>query len=250
VLLALPLHDDTPRIATPIATYGLAAACCLVFLWQASLPPRLAEQAVYSLGMVPAVLFGHAELAAHLRTVPPFLTIFTAMFLHGGLLHLGGNMLFLCIFGRAVEYALGASRLLLFYFICGAAAGLTQALIDPASTVPMIGASGAIAGILGAYLVLHPRGNVVVLFWFIIIVRFLSVPAVILLGLWFLLQLMGALSSAAGEPGVATWAHVGGFIAGMALVPLFRRSGVRLFHPARTSSFTLAPRRRQRGPWG
>jgi membrane associated rhomboid family serine protease len=247
-VLALPLYDDTPRTATPVATYGLVIVCCLVYLWQAGLPPRQAEQLSYQLGMVPAVLFGHAELPPSLRLVPPFVTILTSMFLHGGLVHLGGNMLFLWIFGKGVESALGPQRLIVFYFVCGIAAALTQAMIDPASKIPMIGASGAIAGILGAYLVLYPRGNVVVLFWFIIIVRLFTVPAVILLGLWFLLQLYGGLSSA-GEPGVAVWAHVGGFITGMALVGLFRRRGVRLFHPAHTASFALAPRR-QRGPWG
>lgn len=113
----------------------------------------------------------------------------------------------------------------------------------------MIGASGAIAGVLGAYLVLYPRGNVVTLFWIIIFVRLVSVPAVILLGLWFLLQVLGAIGSQ-GEPGVAVWAHVGGFITGLVLVMVLRPSGMPLFHPARTQAFRLAPRGRQRGPWG
>jgi membrane associated rhomboid family serine protease len=197
--------------------------------------------------MVPAVLFGHAELPPRLHLVPPWATVFASMFLHGGWLHLIGNMLYLWIFGKGVEFALGPARLIVFYLTCGVAAALTQAFVDPASQVPMIGASGAIAGILGAYLVLNPRGNVVVFFWIIIFVRLVAVPAAILLGIWFLLQLMGAVSSA-GEPGVAVWAHVGGFLTGMALVMVFRRRGVALFHPARTKSFRLAPRRR--GPWG
>jgi membrane associated rhomboid family serine protease len=246
-MLALPLYDDTPRIATPIATYGLVGACTIVFLWQAGLPPRAANDAAFGLGMVPAVLFGYADLPARLRVVPPWATIFTSMFLHGGVLHLAGNMIYLWIFGKGVEFALGPLRFIVFYLICGVAAAMTQALVDPASEVPMIGASGAIAGILGGYLVLHPRGNVVVLFWIFIFVRLIAVPAVILLGLWFLLQLLGALSTE-GQPGVAVWAHVGGFIAGMTVVTFFRRPGVPLFHPARTTSFTFAPRRR--GPWG
>jgi membrane associated rhomboid family serine protease len=199
--------------------------------------------------MVPAVLFGEAELPARLHIVPPWATIFTSMFMHGGWAHLLGNMLYLWLFGRGVETALGAARYLVFYLVCGVAAALTQAIVAPDSTIPMIGASGAIAGVLGAYLVLHPRGNVVVLIWIFVFVRLVTVPAVLLLGIWFALQLFGALAAAANEPGVATWAHVGGFIAGMMLVLFIRRPGVRLNQPARSTSFSLAPPRR-RGPWG
>jgi membrane associated rhomboid family serine protease len=247
-MLALPLYDDTPNVATPVATYTLVATCTIVFLWQAGLPPRAANDVAFGLGMVPAVLFGHAGLPPRLHMVPPWATIFTSMFLHGGWLHLIGNMIYLGIFGKGVEFALGPLRMLVFYLICGVAAAMTQALIDPASQVPMIGASGAIAGVLGGYLVLHPRGNVVVLFWIFIFVRLIAVPAAILLGIWFSLQLLGAVTTE-GEPGVAVWAHVGGFLTGMALVPFFRRGGVPLFHPARTTSFLYAPPRR-RGPWG
>jgi membrane associated rhomboid family serine protease len=180
--------------------------------------------------------------------VPPWATICTSMFMHGGWLHIGGNMLYLWLFGKGVESALGGVRYLAFYLVCGTAAALTQAFVDPHSTVPMIGASGAIAGTLGAYLVLYPRGNVVVLIWIIIIVRLIAVPAVILLGLWFGLQVMSALSAAPNEPGVAVWAHVGGFITGMAIIPFVRRRGIRLWQPARSNAFSYAPRRR--GPWG
>jgi membrane associated rhomboid family serine protease len=250
MFLALPLYDDAPRATTPIANYALVGACVAVFLWQQALPGPAGERAVYEYGMVPAVLFGQAHLAPPLHSaLPPWTTIFTSMFMHGGFLHIAGNMLYLWIFGKGVELALGPARYLLFYLLCGVAAALTQALVNPASDVPMIGASGAIAGVLGAYLVLHPRGNVVTLVWIVIIVRLIALPAALLLGIWFLLQLTSALSSA-GEPGVAVWAHVGGFLTGMALVVPFRRRGVRLFHPARSTAFSLAPRRRQRGPWG
>jgi membrane associated rhomboid family serine protease len=244
LILALPLYDDQTRRGTPLITCGLIAVCGIVFLWQEGLGPRAADAVAFSLGMVPAILFGTATLPARLHVVPPWLTIFTSMFLHGSLLHLLGNMLYLWLFGRGVE-----ARFLVFYLVCGTVAALTQALVDPASHVPMIGASGAIAGVLGAYLVLFPRGNVVTLIWVVIFVRLIAMPAVILLGIWFLLQLLGALSAAAGEPGVAVWAHVGGFIAGMVLVVFFRRRGVRLLNPSRTASFSFAPRR-QRGPWG
>jgi membrane associated rhomboid family serine protease len=248
-MLALPLYDDYPRRGRPVATYGLIGACTMVFLWQDGLGPQAAEEAIYSLGMVPAVLFGAAELPARLQTVPPWVTIYTSMFMHGGWLHLLGNMLYLWLFGRGVEFGLGPARYLFFYLACGTAAALTQAGITPNSTIPMVGASGAIAGVLGAYLVLHPRGNVVVLIWIFVLVRLVTVPAVILLGLWFFLQLMSALAAPLNEPGVATWAHVGGFAIGVILAPFVRRPGVPMLPPARTTPFSLAPPRR-RGPWG
>jgi membrane associated rhomboid family serine protease len=268
-MLALPLYDDTPRGRPPIITYGLIAACCLVFLWQAGLSEREAEEATVAFGMIPAVLFGGVALPARLQIVPGWATVFTSMFLHGSLLHLGGNMIYLWIFGKGAETALGAFRFLFFYLICGAAAALTQAAINPASEVPMIGASGAIAGALGGYIILYPRANVVLFVWIIIIVRLIAVPAPILLGLWFLLQLISALSAPAGTPGVAFWAHVGGFIIGILLVALFRPRGVGMLQPARTASFSMAhprdvdvrrwrgsvpgagrPRGRPRDPWG
>jgi len=246
-MLALPLYDDTPKSSPPVMTLTLIGTCAAVFLWQLGLPPRQQNAYAFALGIVPSVLFGHAQLAHGLALVPPWATIFTSMFMHGGWLHILGNMLYLWLFGKGVESALGPARFLIFYLVCGVIAALTQALIDPLSDVPIIGASGAIAGVLGAYLVLHPRGHVVVLFWLFIFVRLIAVPAVILLGLWFLIQLASALDATQGEAGVAFWAHVGGFIAGMILVPLFRRRGVQLFQPPRSVSFRAVPRR---GPWG
>ena len=260
-MLAIPLRDDNLQVRTPVVTYGLIAACTLVFLWQSSLPPRLAQQADLAFGMIPAVLFGQATLPPSIAVVPAWATMVTSMFLHGGLLHLVGNMLYLWLFGKAVEDALGSGRYLAFYLISGLAAALAQATSGPASEVPMIGASGAIAGLLGAYLVLYPRAQVQVFIWFLIIVRLIAVPAVLLLGLWFLMQVASGL--APGEPGVAFWAHVGGFIAGMILVPFFRRRSVRLLQPGRSQSFTVTrpgdgrfgrgsvPRvGRPRGKWG
>ena len=249
-MLALPLYDDTPRRNPPIITYALIGVCVAVFLWQSGLSSRGATNAVYSYGMVPAVLFGTKHLSSQLHRVPAAATIITSMFLHGGLLHLAGNMLYLWIFGRGVETTLGAFRYLALYLLCGIVAALTQAFVDPTSDVPMIGASGAIAGVLGAYLLLYPRSNVVVFIWIIIIVRLITVPAPILLGLWFLLQLMSATSAAAGEPGVAFWAHVGGFCAGMLLVMMLRRREVRMLQPPRTQSFLVARPRDARSGFG
>jgi membrane associated rhomboid family serine protease len=266
-MLALPLYDDSPRTHPPIATGGLIAACGVVFLWQLGQGPRAADDIALAYGMIPAVLFGIADLPARLHAVPPWVTLFTSMFLHGGWLHLLGNMLFLWIFGKGVEDALGPLRFLVFYLLCGIVAALTQGLIDPSSEAPMVGASGAIAGILGAYLILYPRGNVVVFIWIFIFVRLITVPAVILLGLWFLLQLVNATTAISGGAGVAFWAHVGGFIAGMLLVTIFRRHGVTMLQSPQTEPFLLARPRdmgdgfgqatppteghsRRRGPWG
>jgi membrane associated rhomboid family serine protease len=246
-MIFLPLYDDNPRTSVPVVTSALIAACVVVFLWQQSLGPRGEAAADLAYGMVPAVLFGAAELPRRLQHVPPILTLVTSMFLHGGWLHLIGNMLYLWIFGKGVERALGGPRYLVFYLLCGVAAALTQGLTDPTAEVPMIGASGAIAGTLGAYLVLYPRGNIVVFVWILIFVRLLTVPAVILLGLWFLGQLLSALSADPSEPGVAFWAHVGGFIVGMLLVPMFRRHGVVMLQPRRSNAFSTTSVRR-RGP--
>ena len=249
-MLAIPLYDDNPQARTPIVTVALIAVCAAVFLWQAGLSPRAANNAALSFGMVPSVLFGHAALPRALQIVPAWMTVFTSMFLHGGWLHIGGNMLYLWIFGKGVESALGPVRYLALYLICGVIAALTQAFVDPTSEVPMIGASGAIAGVLGSYLILHPRSNVVVFIWIIIIVRLLTVPAVILLGLWFLLQVVSAASAAPGEPGVAFWAHIGGFIAGMTLVMILRQRHVQVFQAPRSWSFQVARPRDAREGFG
>jgi len=247
-MLAIPLYDDTPRIRVPIVTYGLISACVVVFLWQSGLTTRAATNVDYSFGMVPSVLLGEKHLPHQLQLVPSWLTLVTSMFLHGGWLHLIGNMIYLWIFGRGVESALGSGRYFVLYLVSGVVAALTQALVDPSSSVPMIGASGAIAGVLGAYLLLFPRSNVVVFIWIIILVRLVTVPAPILLGLWFLLQLMGAAAAKSGEPGVAVWAHVGGFIAGMLLLLVLHRRQMGMLQPPRTRSFQVArPRDAGRG---
>src|SRR5690242_6189141 len=165
------------------------------------------------------------------------------MFLHGGWAHLLGNMLFLWIFGNNIEDALGHGRYLLFYLLCGLAAATAQIVADPASEIPMVGASGAIAGVLGAYLVLHPHANVRVLVWIVIFVRLVNVPAWIVLGLWFAMQLFGGLATPMAKGGVAFWAHVGGFAAGIVLILVLRPRRVALLQPARTEAFATAPMR-------
>ena len=217
----IPLRDDNPTHSTPVVTIALIALCTIVFLWQISLPEREAEAAVYLLGFIPAVLFGRAQLPEY--WVPPGVSIFTAMFMHGSWLHLIGNMLYLWIFGDNVEDRVGHVRFVLFYAICGTVAALAQALPDVGSTIPMIGASGAVSGVLGAYIVLYPRANVLVAVPLIVVFQTFRVPAWVVLGFWFVGQLASSLLAARGGGGVAFGAHVGGFLAGVVLVRLFVR---------------------------
>ncbi|MCC6303041.1 MAG: rhomboid family intramembrane serine protease [Gammaproteobacteria bacterium] len=227
----IPLRDDNPTTLRPWVTLGLIAACALAFLWQVSRGADGFERAVYGLGLIPAVLFGSASLDSGLGVVPAGWTVVSSMFLHGGWLHLIGNMLYLWIFGNNVEDAMGHVRFVAFYLLCGVAAALAQALMAPDSQIPMIGASGAISGVLGAYLLLYPHARVQVLVPLGVVMHMASLPALLVLGLWFVLQLISSAAATAGEGGTAWFAHLGGFVAGMALIPLFKHRRVRFFNP-------------------
>jgi membrane associated rhomboid family serine protease len=216
----IPLRDDNPTRTTPFVNYAIIVACVAVFFWQASLG-RAMEASVYAYGLIPGVLLGGAHLPPELALVPPWMTVFTSMFLHGGFMHLAGNLLYLWIFGDNIEDEFGHTRYLLFYVLCGVAAALAQALPDPHSEIPMVGASGAISGVLGAYALLHPRAHVLVLIPLGVFSQLTRLPALLVLGLWFLLQLLSNAMSAEGGGGVAFRAHIGGFIAGMLLMPIF-----------------------------
>ena len=223
----IPLRDDVPTQTTPVVTVTLIVACVLMYFWQISLGERGFQAVVLSLGVTPATLFGEARLPPEFYMVPPVATVFTSMFLHGSFMHLLGNMLYLWIFGNNIEDAMGHVRFILFYVVTGAAAALAQALPNVESVIPMIGASGAISGVLGAYLLLHPRAHVLVFIPLGFFSQMVHLPAMFVLGLWFVLQLV---SSAFADPtagGVAFGAHIGGFVAGMILLPLFKRRGVR-----------------------
>ena len=227
----IPLRDDLPTRTKPIFTVAFIVACSAVFLWQISLGERGFQVAVYSLGVIPATLLGNERLPPEFFYIPPTLTVISSMFLHGGWMHLIGNMLYLWIFGNNVEDSMGHTRFVIFYLACGVAAALAQALPNPDSVIPMIGASGAISGVLGAYLLLHPRAHVLVLVPLGFFTQLVRMPAMLVLGLWFLLQLV---SQALADPkagGVAFGAHIGGFVAGMVLIPFFKRRDVRFFTP-------------------
>lgn len=218
----IPIRDYNPTSRRPYVTVSLIIACILVFLWQMSLDPRAGQVMVHHLGFIPALLFGSATFGADGGMVSAWVTLFSSMFLHGGVMHLAGNMLYLWIFGNNIEDVMGHGRYLVFYLVCGLAAAMAQALPDMGSTVPMIGASGAISGVLGAYLLLFPKAKVQV----VIPIGFFmmrTVPAGWLLGIWIGFQVISGVVSDASGGGVAWWAHVGGFVAGMALVHLFRQ---------------------------
>jgi membrane associated rhomboid family serine protease len=227
-----PLKDDNPSRTTPVFTIALIVANVLVFVYQVSLEiggpegARAAESFIREFGLVPCRLTGACHAAADLPS--PVLTIFTSMFMHGGWFHVGGNMLYLGIFGNNIEDTLGHVRYLLFYLASGVAAALAQVVVNPGSDVPMVGASGAVSGVLGAYLLLFPHAHVTTLIILGFFFRVVRVPALIVLGFWIVLQVLNGLGSFGARGGVAFFAHIGGFLAGMALLFVLRpRSGSR-----------------------
>jgi membrane associated rhomboid family serine protease len=218
----LPLKDDNPTRSFPTFTVLLIVGNVLVYLLEITLGPRFTQL----FAMVPG-LVTHAPFETLPTGFPVWTTIFTAMFLHGGFMHLGGNMLFLWIFGNNTEDTLGHIRFLLFYFVCGLAAAALQIVIDPNSRIPTLGASGAIAGVLGAYIYLFPQARITTVIFIVIFWTVVDLPAQVVLGFWFLIQLFNTvvqtaatIGGAAQKGGVAFAAHVGGFAAGWLLIRL------------------------------
>ena len=228
----IPIRDFNPTTRRPYVTVAIIVVCVLTFLWQASLGLRAGQEATMRFGFIPALFFGHAAWPAGVDVIPSWATLFTSMFMHGGFMHLAGNMLYLWIFGNNIEDVTGHVRYALFYLLCGLSAAMAQAVPDPHSTIPMIGASGAISGVLGAYLLLFPKARVMVIipFGFLFVH---TLPAGWLLGFWIVFQLGSGFASASADGGgVAWWAHVGGFVAGMALIHLFREKNRQITTPA------------------
>jgi membrane associated rhomboid family serine protease len=218
-----PLWDDLPTKKFPLITVAIIVLNTMVYLYEASLGEKF-TQFIYAMGLIPFEITHHTDL---LPTGPSiiYLTIFTSMFMHGSIIHLLGNMLFLWIFGNNVEEYLGRVNFIIFYLVCGLSAAFTQIFFNPNSTMPMVGASGAIAGVLGAYLLLYPRARVTTVIIFGFFIRLIKIPAVVVLSFWIIYQFLYGISSLAvktGEGGVAWFAHIGGFIGGIILIKLFK----------------------------
>jgi membrane associated rhomboid family serine protease len=215
----IPIKDDNPTRTFPIINYALILINVLVFIYESTLPPHAYKAFLMANATVPMRV--PAFLAGHLGFKMAFYPMFTSMFLHGGLMHLLGNMLFLYVFGDNVEDYFGHLPYLLFYLFCGVASGMVHVLFNWGSSLPAIGASGAISGVMGAYAVLYPRANVLMLFFIFLI----PIPAVFVLGYWFVLQFVEGVGvlGAANAPGVALWAHIGGFIVGLMIAWIIKK---------------------------
>lgn len=226
--MLLPIQDENPTYSKPVITVALLSANVMVFIYQMILGPAGEQLFIFGTAVIPYELTHYVDRTtfaipstryAYPAALLPFpLTLFSAMFTHGGFMHLGGNMLYLWIFGNNVEDAMGHGRFFIFYMITGLGATMVHVLSDPNSTIPMIGASGAIAGILGAYFVLYPKAKIKTFVVLIIFIQIIYVPAVFILGFWFLRQIIGI-----GSDDIAWYAHIGGFLVGMFLVRRFKR---------------------------
>jgi len=214
----IPIRDINPTRRFPVVTVALIVLNVAVFAFELLLPSQsMLDSFAFTWGLVPALLTQFDPFA--------FVTIFTSMFIHAGPMHLASNMLYLWIFGDNIEWAMGSVRFVLFYLLCGVGAALGQVFVGPNSTIPMVGASGAISGVLGAYLLLYPRAEVETLVFLGYFVRLIRLPALVVLGMWILLQLSSGFLSLGMEAtgGVAFFAHIGGFLTGLVLVGLLRR---------------------------
>lgn len=215
----IPLKDDNPTRKFPFFTIGLIAANCLIYFYQMTLPLRDEQLLAFQFGLIPVEITNMTDMTPSIP-FPVWLSPFSSMFLHGDFWHLAGNMLYLWIFGNNVEDYLGHLRFLLFYILSGLAAVALFVVFNSTGETPLIGASGAIAGILGAYMVLYPKARVLTLIWIIFIIRLVWLPSVFILGYWFLIQLVMGMSSIGMNEGggVAWFAHVGGFLFGWLLI--------------------------------
>jgi membrane associated rhomboid family serine protease len=220
----IPLRDINPTERFAVITYCLIVLNIGVFAYELMLGIKGDEVLLNAFALIPARLFGHEP--ATVVAIPVAATLVTSMFLHGGFLHIAGNMLYLWIFGNNVEDVTGRVRFIVFYLLCGLLAAAAHAYLNRSSFTPMIGASGAISGILGAYLLLFPRAKVVTLVMFGFYIRTVEIPAMFVLGFWFALQFLNALITSGSAGGVAWYAHVAGFLSGILLIGLFKRRDV------------------------
>ena len=240
----LPYKDDNPTRSVPVINWVLILVNLWVFFTcQFPLGPK--EQAAYfsSFGFIPATFFGQFFYPSAEGIIWEWYSVITSMFSHGGIAHLFGNMLFLYLYGDNLEDALGKFRYLVFYLGCGFLAALAQAFLNPASQIPMVGASGAISGVIGGYLLLYPRANIRVFYWVLLFIGTMMVPAYLVLGIWLLEQVLLFPDSMKEAGGVAIAAHLGGFAGGFLLTPLFKKKGVKLFQGGHSRAFSRQNRR-------
>ena len=238
----IPLKDDNPTNGKPIVSLGIIFFCTIIFLAQINLNDTELREFTYSYGLIPSVLMGIDQLPDNLNKISPIGTIFTSMFMHGGWMHLIGNMLYLWIFADNIEDDLGTLNFVLFYFASGVGAAMAQVLTDINSQIPMIGASGAIGGVLGAYLINYPNARVLVLIPFGFFSQLIKIKALYVLGFWFLLQFINSFLSSSSGGGVAYAAHIGGFISGVILILFFNKK-------TKKKSVKNNIKRFKKGPW-
>jgi membrane associated rhomboid family serine protease len=225
----IPIGDENRRgRLVPFVNYAIVAINVLVFIYQLSLPEPVLERFIFTYGAIPFDLTHSGAEVPPPSPIPVYATVFTAMFIHGGWLHILSNMLFLWIFGDNIEDSMGHVKYLIFYLLGGVAAAAVQVALNPDSMIPMVGASGAIAAVMAAYLVNFPRASIRVLVFLGFFITVMMIPAIIMIGIWFVLQVFSGLASL-GVPteqtgGIAFWAHIGGFVAGLILVWIFRDS--------------------------
>lgn len=222
----IPYKDDNPTRIFPFVTIGLIAINTIVFILQI-ISPADPRQTVLAYGAIPNYLLTFKDV----QPIHPVLTVFTSMFMHGGLLHLGGNMLYLWIFGNNIEDRLGHMRFIIFYILCGVAAAYSHAITEPSVMIPMVGASGAVSGILGAYLLLFPHARVHTLIFIFFYVHVIRLPALFVIGFWIVIQFINGILSkgVATKGGVAWFAHIGGFIFGILMIKIFLKTKRRYF---------------------
>ncbi len=244
-----PLHDDNPTELFPFVTLLLMGACIWVwwYVQGAGFSPAALDGSICALGAIPAEVTGAAAAGGPCRLGGlTWQALVSSMFLHGSWMHLVGNMWFLWIFGNNVEDSMGHLRFLLFYLLTGVLAALTHVIAEPASVIPMVGASGAISAIMGAYVVLYPRARVHTLFIFIFFIRIIPLPAWVMLGYWIVIQMASSALTPAGGSGVAYLAHIGGFFAGLGLILFFRNPKL---VSAKRRKVKLARHEIDRGGW-
>ena len=232
----IPLKDDNPTGGKPVVTYFIIALCVLIFLIEIGSQSYRTGELFYSYGLIPSVLMGYNQLPQDLYVLPAYLTIFSSMFMHGGFMHLIGNMLYMWIFADNIEDELGPKKFIIFYLLSGIGAAAAQVFMDTSSQIPMVGASGAIGGVLGAYLINHPNAKVLVLIPFGFFSQLIKIRALYVLGFWFILQFINSSMMSSQSGGVAYAAHIGGFVSGLILILFFNKK-------------TKRKRKIIKGPW-